>query len=119
MDITSAVIRRSWPAVCPPNAVAGPRIAHDAGRLGRFQGSGPWAGRGPSGVCSGVWNAGRLPRQNPIEPVSTVKFPANREINREFRRIRLLGTILKADTRANSEACSEIPYAIRTWNYFG
>jgi hypothetical protein len=54
-----------------------------------------------------------------IEPVSTVKFPANREINREFRRIRLLGTILKADTRANSEACSEIPYAIRTWNYFG
>jgi hypothetical protein len=56
---------------------------------------------------------------DPIEPVSTVKFPANREINREFRRIRLLGTILKADTRANSEACSEIPYAIRTWNYFG
>jgi hypothetical protein len=46
-----------------------------------------------------------------IEPVSTPKFPANREINREFRRIRLLGAILKADTRANSEACSKIPYS--------
>jgi hypothetical protein len=36
--------------------------------------------------------------------VSTPKFPANREINREFRRIRLLDAILKADTRAKSEA---------------
>jgi hypothetical protein len=42
---------------------------------------------------------------------SPPKFPANREINREFRRIRALGAILIADTRANSEACSEIPYA--------
>jgi hypothetical protein len=47
----------------------------------------------------------------PIEPVSTAKFPANREINREFHRIRPIAAILKADTRANSEACSEIPYA--------
>ena len=39
------------------------------------------------------------------------KFPANREINREFRQIRLLGAILSADTPANSEACSEIPYS--------
>jgi hypothetical protein len=46
-----------------------------------------------------------------VEPVSTREFPVNREINREFRRIRPLGAILKADTRANSEACSEIPYA--------
>ena len=46
-----------------------------------------------------------------IEPVSSPEFPANREINREFRQIRLLGAILHADTRANSEACSEIPYA--------
>jgi hypothetical protein len=46
-----------------------------------------------------------------FEPVSTSKFPANREINREFRPIRLFGAILKADTRANSEACSEIPYS--------
>jgi hypothetical protein len=46
-----------------------------------------------------------------FEPVSTPKFPANREKNREFHRIRALGAILKADTRANSEACSEIPYA--------
>jgi len=41
------------------NAVAGPRSAHGAGRLGRLQGSGTWAGRGPSGVCSGVWSAAR------------------------------------------------------------
>jgi hypothetical protein len=27
------------------------------------------------------------------------------------RRIRLLSAILKADTRANSKACSEIPYS--------
>jgi hypothetical protein len=41
------------------NAVAGPRNANGAGRFGRFQGNGTWAGRGPSGVCSGVWSAGR------------------------------------------------------------
>jgi hypothetical protein len=41
------------------NAVAGPRIAHGTGRFGRLQGSGTWAGRGPSGVCSGVWSATR------------------------------------------------------------
>jgi hypothetical protein len=46
-----------------------------------------------------------------FEPVSAPKFPANREINREFRQIRLLGAILHADTRANSKACSEIPYS--------
>jgi hypothetical protein len=37
--------------------------------------------------------------------------PANREINREFRRIRAFGAILKADTRVNSEAYSKIPYS--------
>ena len=47
------------------------------------------------------------------EPVSILKFPANREKNREFRQIRLLGAILHADTRANSEACSEIPYSTK------
>jgi hypothetical protein len=41
------------------NAVAGPRVAHGTGRFGQFQGSGTWAGRGPSGLCSGVWNANR------------------------------------------------------------
>jgi len=40
-------------------AAAGPRRAYGAGRLGEYQGSGTWAGRGPSGVCSGVWNAYR------------------------------------------------------------
>jgi hypothetical protein len=47
----------------------------------------------------------------PYEPVSIPKFPANREKNREFRRIRLLVRNLNADRRANSEACSEIPYS--------
>src|SRR5262245_33542737 len=40
-------------------AVAGPRTASGTGRLGPYQGSGTWAGRGPSGVCSGVWTAQR------------------------------------------------------------
>jgi hypothetical protein len=42
------------------DAVAGPRTAHATGRLRRIQGSGTWAGSGPSGVCSGVWNAAPL-----------------------------------------------------------
>jgi hypothetical protein len=42
------------------NAVAGPRIAQGTGRFGRFQRSGTWAGSGPSGLCSGVWNATRF-----------------------------------------------------------
>jgi hypothetical protein len=42
------------------NAVAGPRIAQGTGRFNRFRGSGTWAGTGPSGVCSGVWNAARF-----------------------------------------------------------
>src|SRR5262245_17933209 len=41
------------------NAVAGPRIAHVAGRLGAVSGQ-TWAGSGPSGVCSGIWNAAPL-----------------------------------------------------------
>jgi hypothetical protein len=41
-------------------AVAGPRAASGAGRLGPYQGGGSWAGRGPSGVCAGVWSAYRL-----------------------------------------------------------
>jgi hypothetical protein len=42
------------------SAVAGPRAAHGTGRLASFQGSGTWAGRGPSGTCSGVWSASRF-----------------------------------------------------------
>jgi hypothetical protein len=42
------------------NGVAGPRTAYATGRLHRFQGGGTWAGSGPSGVCSGVWNAAPL-----------------------------------------------------------
>jgi len=40
-------------------AAAGPRIAQGAGQLEQYQGSGSWTGRGPSGVCSGVWRAYR------------------------------------------------------------
>jgi hypothetical protein len=46
-----------------------------------------------------------------FEPVSIIKFPANREKNREFRQIRPLSAILEADTRANSKASCKIPYA--------
>jgi len=46
-----------------------------------------------------------------IESVSTPKFPANREINREFCRIHPLCEILNADTRAISKAFGRIPYA--------
>jgi hypothetical protein len=42
------------------NAVAGPRFASGTGRLGIRQGSGRWAGRGPSGTCAGIWTATRL-----------------------------------------------------------
>jgi hypothetical protein len=52
-----------------------------------------------------------------FEPVSTLKFPANREKNREFRQIRLLWEILKADTRANSKAFSQFPYATEQGNF--
>lgn len=40
-------------------AVAGPRLAKGDGRFSQLQGTGTWAGRGPSGLCSGVWSAGR------------------------------------------------------------
>ena len=39
--------------------VAGPRVARGIGQLGEFRGEGVWAGRGPSGRCSGVWSADR------------------------------------------------------------
>jgi hypothetical protein len=41
------------------NIVTGPRSAQSAGRLVKSQGSGKWAGEGPSGTCSGVWTASR------------------------------------------------------------
>jgi hypothetical protein len=47
-----------------------------------------------------------------IEPVSAGQNSLlTGKLTGYFRRIRLLGAILHADTRANSEACSEIPYA--------
>jgi len=48
-----------------------------------------------------------------VEPVSTPKFPANREKNREFCRIYPLRPILSAHTPAKSKASSEIPYTTK------
>jgi hypothetical protein len=45
------------------------------------------------------------------ELVSRTKFPANREINREFRRIRRAIAIFVSDQPADSIAYSGIPYA--------
>jgi hypothetical protein len=42
------------------NVTAGPRFASGTGRLGQRQGSGTWAGRGPSGTCAGTWTATRV-----------------------------------------------------------
>ncbi|MGQ0673247.1 MAG: hypothetical protein ACT4N2_10280 [Hyphomicrobium sp.] len=40
-------------------AVTGPRIARGTGRFAGAKGSGTWKGKGPSGLCSGVWRAVR------------------------------------------------------------
>lgn len=41
-------------------AIAGPRTAHGTGRFGAARAQGTWHGRGPSGLCSGVWTANRF-----------------------------------------------------------
>jgi hypothetical protein len=46
-----------------------------------------------------------------IGPVSIVKFPASREINREFRRFGSFLRIRAVNQQANSMSCSQIPYA--------
>src|SRR5712692_817206 len=46
-----------------------------------------------------------------IGPVSRVKFPANRENNREFFNFGPNFAILVSNRRATSMACREIPYA--------
>lgn len=40
-------------------AVAGPREAQGTGRFFGARATGTWSGTGPSGVCSGFWNAAR------------------------------------------------------------
>lgn len=40
-------------------AVAGPRVAQGTGRFSANGARGTWKGRGPSGLCSGVWRASR------------------------------------------------------------
>ena len=47
------------------------------------------------------------------EPVSGTKFPANREINREFRRNRPCTPIFASDQHADPKAYSRIPYATK------
>jgi hypothetical protein len=46
-----------------------------------------------------------------VELVSASKFPANREIYREFCRIRPSGANSNVNKRANSDGRREIPYA--------
>jgi hypothetical protein len=46
-----------------------------------------------------------------VEPVSASEFPANREIYREFCKIRPFNTISKTETRVNSDAYNKIPQA--------
>jgi hypothetical protein len=45
------------------------------------------------------------------EPVSAAEFPANREINREFCRIRPRRRFTVVNRQTNSMLCSRIPYA--------
>src|SRR5713226_403083 len=46
-----------------------------------------------------------------IAPVSGLKFPTSREINREFREFAPNSVILAPIQAATSMACSQIPYA--------
>ena len=40
-------------------AVTGPRIAYGTGKFKGSEASGTWQGKGPSGLCYGVWTATR------------------------------------------------------------
>jgi len=55
----------------------------------------------------------RLPawRRSPVRISLRLKFPANREINREYYRIQLFTAILVPSRRVNSMVCRRIPYA--------
>jgi hypothetical protein len=39
------------------------------------RGGGTWAGTGPSGVCSGVWNAMRVGLTRAVESLQTIDAP--------------------------------------------
>jgi hypothetical protein len=56
------------------NVAAGPRLGNAAGRLSRLQGSGKWAGEGPSGTCSGVWTARRAQPQTASAPAGYAAY---------------------------------------------
>src|SRR5262245_6669219 len=79
----------------------------------RKQKSPPMVGRRRKSPQSSGWPDWVVADAVQVEPVSHLEFPANREINREFRQNRRLDAILHADTPANSEACSEIPYSTK------
>jgi hypothetical protein len=50
-----------------------------------------------------------MPSRSSTSISPTLKFPANREKNGEFRKIGLLGSILHANTRANSGLAAKFP----------
>src|SRR5690242_18714657 len=54
-----------------------------------------------------------------VGPVSTTKFPGNREKNRDFCQIPLFNENFDADSRVNSRVCGQIPCATKQgifWN---
>jgi hypothetical protein len=53
-----------------------------------------------------------------VEPVSGSPFPANREINRDFRHFCLCGPDSVLVCRVNSMVCSQIPYSTKQGNVF-
>jgi hypothetical protein len=54
-----------------------------------------------------------------VEPVSTAKFPANREKNREFYRIVSFGSVRDCKQRRRYRASEPNSLLNRTGNYFG
>src|SRR5262245_26970412 len=80
-----------------------------------------------AGVLGGALMAFQVSETKPGTPACLrSKFPANRENNREFRRIRPSTAIFVSDQRPDSIACSQIPYAAEqgifaaiTGNFFG
>jgi hypothetical protein len=49
-----------------------------------------------------------------VEPISTVKFPANREKNREFCKIEVLGAARTLNSAAVAGLPTQIPYSTKT-----
>jgi hypothetical protein len=76
--------------------------------------TGKAANRGLSSRVSGYLEISRLRgggRSRSRTGLQASKFPANREINREFCKIQRSAPNLRAWTRANPKACNKIPYS--------